>query len=332
MPTPSSTDVELQEQVIGLMGCSVAASTKLQYECGFQSYCNFMRMSGNRWQPNTMPNVSEDSLMSFAAHCNKNMSLKHSTIKSYICGIRFKYLSSNLDANIFSCDHNLVRLQTLLTGIKKTDTSIPRTRLPLTFKIVKDMVKLVRKGYFSPYIDKLFEAACITAFFGFLRCGEFTVKKTFCSEINLCFEDVTFIQDRVVLRLKVSKTDPFRKGVDIHLFRLNSDICPMSSLKKYVNCISSPSRGSPFFVLPSGEPLTRQFFISSMRSVLSSLGFSPDSYNGHSFRIGAATSAASRVEDHMIKTLGRWTSSCYTRYIRTPLQNIQCAQIAMSQT
>ena len=35
MPTPSSSDVELQEQVIGLMGCSVAASIKLQYECGF---------------------------------------------------------------------------------------------------------------------------------------------------------------------------------------------------------------------------------------------------------------------------------------------------------
>ena len=42
-------------------------------------------------------------------------------------------------------------------------------------------------------------------------------------------------------------------------------------------------------------------------------------YSGHSFRIGAATTAASVVvEDSLIKTLGRWESSAYILYVRVP--------------
>jgi hypothetical protein len=41
-------------------------------------------------------------------------------------------------------------------------------------------------------------------------------------------------------------------------------------------------------------------------------------YSGHSFQIGAATTAGSvHVEDHLIKILGRWSSDAYCKYIRT---------------
>jgi hypothetical protein len=40
--------------------------------------------------------------------------------------------------------------------------------------------------------------------------------------------------------------------------------------------------------------------------------------NGHSFRIGAATTPAEhKVEDHLIQTLGRWVSQSYVRYCHT---------------
>lgn len=50
-------------------------------------------------------------------------------------------------------------------------------------------------------------------------------------------------------------------------------------------------------------------------------------YNGHSFRIGAATTAASvHMEDHIIKVLGRWSSDACFRYIRTPASVLRDTQ------
>ncbi|VDI66539.1 Hypothetical predicted protein [Mytilus galloprovincialis] len=81
------------------------------------------------------------------------------------------------------------------------------------------------------------------------------------------------------------------------------------------------------FVSDDGNPLSRQFFIKHVKIILDNLGLESKNYNGHSFRIGAATTAQEvRLEDHLIKTLGRWSSDCYTRYIHTSPKVIQQAQ------
>ena len=54
--------------------------------------------------------------------------------------------------------------------------------------------------------------------------------------------------------------------------------------------------------------------------MLETAGVDASDFSGHSFRIGAATTATSRgVEDNMIKTLGRWESDAYPRCIKIPL-------------
>jgi len=59
-------------------------------------------------------------------------------------------------------------------------------------------------------------------------------------------------------------------------------------------------------------------FVDKLRSTLTAARHYAEKYVGHSFRIGAANTAAQcGMEDSLIKTLGRWESSAYVRYIRT---------------
>ena len=122
------------------------------------------------------------------------------------------------------------------------------------------------------------------------------------------------------IHIKCSKTDPFRQGCYIYIGAGKRDLCPVRALTQYLHVRGSTS--GPLFLLSDGTPLHRQWLTSSIQSILAAAGV-PGCYTGHSFRIGAATSAASRgLPDHLIKTLGRWSSDAYQLYIRTPVSTI----------
>ena len=74
-----------------------------------------------------------------------------------------------------------------------------------------------------------------------------------------------------------------------------------------------------FAFFQSGVLLTRSSVIKLLRDSARSAGLPYRSLKGHSFRIGAAsTAAAAGFPDFLIKVLGRWSSDCYQLYIRTP--------------
>ncbi len=57
----------------------------------------------------------------------------------------------------------------------------------------------------------------------------------------------------------------------------------------------------------------------AVRQALQQAGVDHSKYNGHSFRIGAATTAAAKgIEDSLIQTLGRWESLAYLQYVQIP--------------
>ena len=78
------------------------------------------------------------------------------------------------------------------------------------------------------------------------------------------------------------------------------------------------------------EALTRRRFLELFERVCEVLHINTSPLTGHSFRIGAATAAATaHIPDHIIQLLGRWKSDSYKRYIRTPKAVIQKAQDAL---
>lgn len=120
------------------------------------------------------------------------------------------------------------------------------------------------------------------------------------------------------ITIKASKTDPFRKGVAIFLGKTNNELCPVTAIATYL-ALRGTSPG-PFFRFNNGQPLTRESFVSRVRRLVTEAGVEAKKYAGHSFRVGAAsTAAACGVEDSLIKTLGRWESSAYLLYVRVQL-------------
>lgn len=321
----------LNQAVNELWNSAIANTTRTVYDTGFRKFETFMLLNG--FQFSNLPPISEDILIYFIAHCFKILSLQYSTIKLYLCGIRYKYVQGNQNDPLQSA-HNtpLIRLDYVLNSVKRLQKTKNHIRLPITFEILEKIVNCLRKGFCSKFTDLMLRTACIVAFYGFLRCGEFTVSKAsqFDPHINLCIEDVVFHSDLVVLKLKQSKTDPFRKGINIQLHKLGQLICPYTILLEYIQIrkeFSPTNQTDPLFITIDKKPLERQYFITCIKKVLDICGFNSSHYNGHSFRIGAATSAGkAKIEDHLIKTLGRWTSDSYIRYIRVTPASIKTAQ------
>lgn len=285
-----------------------------------------------------MPPISEDILLCYVAHCYKFLSLKYSTIKLYLCGIRFHYMWKGKNPFVSSVGCPLDRLSACLRAVKRIQGTPSPKRLPITGDLLHLMCSSLQNDMmFSQFTCCLLHAVFTIAFYGFLRCGEFTVDGPFDPAFHLCIQDVEFCTDprKVLLTLKASKTDPFRQGVTIQLFAINGITCPYTALQNYyllrLQHHAPLSMAAPLFVTESGDPLSRPIFLHLMQTVLQQCHIPVSGYSGHSFRIGAATSAATgQVEDHLIKLLGRWSSDCYQRYIRVPWSAVKQAQTSMA--
>ena len=332
MPTAVPHNARLRDR---LLHHALSDSTHASYNSGAKAYLLFISLSHIPKGPLGLPICSENLLIDFVCHCSGISHLTYSTIKSYLSGIRHLYIVKgypNPLVTIFG--EPLHRLQLVLRGIQKS-YSKSSLRQPVTIHTLHKICTVLRNGFFGPHVDALMEAACTLAFFGFLRCGEFTTNSPqFRPDDNLCVNDISFLSSpdgtqEVLVNIKVSKTDPFRKGVSIRLFTTGAYLCPVSSLVRYMSVRNrfTCRPNDPFFVLPDMTVLSRTKFLDLFHSACSAAGISSQHLTGHSFRLGAACSAAkANFPDYLIQALGRWRSDCYKLYIRTPSDVLRQAQ------
>lgn len=295
-----------------LFAAGLAPSTQRVYRTGRERYLKFCDMGGLEAFP-----ARENTLMLFVSHLHTEK-LAVGTIKSYLAAVRFEQISrGGGNPGI----HSMPRLEYVIKGCKRVAPGTARRRLPITPEILRKLRGVWHKSE-NPREAKMLWAASCLCFYGFLRSGEVVTPAIgeYDPAVHLCFEDVkvdnrmspSFIQ----VSIKASKTDPFRQGVTIYIGATGGQLCPVTAVLSYM--VARGSGQGPLFLREDGRYLTRESFVVGVRAALTIAGLKANDYAGHSFRIGAATTAARcGLQDSLIKTLGRWESSAYTRYIRT---------------
>lgn len=270
--------------------CSLAENTKKTYQTGEKQFLNFCYGFKIQNFHSVLP-TNELILCYFVVFLAQ--SVKHSTIKGYLAAVKHLHLKHGFDLKL----DQFIHLQYVLRGIKRHQGVNTRTRLPITLNHLTLFYNQLQPFDSQNGNNKMLWAAICLAFFGFLRIGEFTSSQQSHSSLQLDASDVQFVPSillptSVRVQIKCSKTDPFRKGVTLTIGESGSNICAVKALKHYL-LFCKPADG-PLFRFQDGRSLSRKYFTSEVRELLTNGGYNARDYAGHSFRMGAATTAASK--------------------------------------
>lgn len=305
------------------MRMGLAKSTIKMYDSAWSSYTSFC----SSFSVHVLPlNVS--MICAFIVHCFQSRKMQPSSIKAFVAGIQFHLRCA--DPSV-CCLLGNPSVRLLLNGLKKEHPERIDKRLPFTLSLVHKLVSHLRQGCFGSYTDALLETVFLTAFYGFLRCGEFTTNSdSFNPMHDLTISDISIDAHMYSIHLKHSKTDRDRKGSSIVVSETNSTFCPLLSMTRYLQGRPHARQNEPLFMTDKGKAMSRSWFTARLRLLCKRCGLPSQLYTSHSFRIGAATSAATLVPASTLKAMGRWSSAAYERYVRPGVDEIISAQKAMS--
>ena len=243
--------------------------------------------------------ASEGTLIYFTSHLARTV--RHSTIKTYLAAVRNLHIS---------CGHGdplmgRLLLKKVLRGILRYQgqcRSLPQPVTPGTLIAIRPILE----AWLGEVDFSMIWAAFTLAFYGFLRCSEFTYPgvHSFCPQFDLGTDCVSFYPSlvclqHIVVTLKSSKIDFSRQGQSVVIAKAPSPVRTMSVMQQFF-LTTRPSRG-PLFSFRSGRLLTRSAVICLLRGTARCAGLPYHSLKGHSFCIGAAsTAAAAGLPDWLI--------------------------------
>ncbi len=239
------------------------------------------------------PDFSLLSITSFISFLNSIKGLQVSSIKGYLSGIQFFH---KLMYGAPSPEISNSQTSILIRGIQRSRPTRPDSRLPITLDILTICIHSLRTNYQPPSTACTLNAMFILAFFGFLRCSELTISSKFDPDINPTISVLTVLDSETIsFLIKQSKTDHVKKGHFIYIFKLSSPIQPYQAVLKYLCLRISQAKSTlkPLFI----DDDKKKTSVASgskkhLRSILLSSGIPARNFSSHSFRIGAATSAA----------------------------------------
>lgn len=288
------------------------------YKSAFQSYKLFVSQTYDQSTPPLPPRL--EHLASFIAHCYQS-NLAASTTRTIVSALSFIcQLSSFQDFT----QHFLIKK--MLQGFQKVKPTYD-PRLPITPEILLKLVQALPHTTDSYFSRTLLHAMFILAYCAFLRVGEITKTNSKTHHYLLAkhvsqgidTNGLGFV-DIAIPHFKHSKSN----FTTIHLTQnsKNSLLCPYQALTTFLNLRKHHSPESPLFSFMDNTPVPRQYFTSQLQLALKFGNLNLSKYQAHSFRIGAATSAAAKgYTEIQIQNMGRWKSNAFKKYIRIPTIN-----------
>lgn len=256
---------QLDGSVQRFFTAGLSTSTHKTYKSAEQRYLRFCT------QFNIKPFPASETTLCYYVACLGQEGLAHTSIKTYLSGVRQIQIAHGLpDPSI----QTMPRLRQIIRGVRVESGKAgraPRTRLPITPAILQKMKTAWEQQGVSWSTAMLWAASTLT-FFSFCRSGETTIPsgKAFDPTAHLAVGDLSVdnvkAPSRLTMRLKKSKTDPFREGVSITVGATKDSLCPIGAVLAYL-----AYRGTvpgPLFTWPDGTPLTRTRFVQEVRQAL----------------------------------------------------------------
>ena len=198
----------------------VATSTRRTYQAGVRAFQQFCYQYG-------IPSIPASPLTLRYFCCSIAQRVSHKTIKVYLTRIRLEHLERGCQDPT-----NDELLLLLCKGIKRSQGTTRRTRLPITINILRTLkTKLREESSYSLLEKRLLWSAFTLAFYGFLRASEFATP-------DLSWSNVQLNPNKVVVFIQQSKTDPFCNGHTITICSTDTSTCPVRAITQYVLCVA----------------------------------------------------------------------------------------------
>ncbi len=276
------------------------------YERRFAQFTNFVKTTLGTSNP--FP-AHVRSVYSFIAHLF-SLGYAPSTITSYLSAVAyFHKINDHPDPT------SSFLIKKMVQGARKMRPTAD-IRAPITPSILHRLVESTSRTTDSYYNRLLISAMYLLAFHAFLRIGEIAVSSPSRIADVIQLSQVS-LSDTLCITFKKYKHHS-GPPVVIAVPKHSGLFCPVQALANYLSFRSS--QPGPLFMFPDGAPVSKSFFQKNLSLSLSFLNINSKTFKGHSFRIGAATTAAIQGQsEEQIQRMGRWKSDAFKKCIRIPV-------------
>jgi hypothetical protein len=312
---------ENKQECWGLLQGSLAKSTWKRYSSALALWKTYAQKSQLNWQ-----RIRGQGLTGFIGWCKLKRKISAGTVRIYLSSLKklktWKEEWKRGEGN--ELEKILLRgYQKLGEGNKRNKK--PRKTEPVNLEILDKIQKGIKRTGWAHGSRKCVWAACLVAFWGSFRLGEIFANKMDCFDkySDLLWNDIKVKKGgEMILKIRGSKT-PGPPGNRARLYRIQENrFCPITALEKlkaYQKIHNLWKPNLPVFRRASGQNLTKTIFLKSVNYALASGGRKSFFLTGKSFRSGIPSvleNFPQEFHENHIKSLGRWKSQAYQRYMR----------------